>query len=173
MTDDTTPSLESDLQTIRGILTSARTAVVTTQAASGELHSRPLALLTGGPDGVDAFERSIFFFTEDPSPKTEEISRHPDVNVAVAADGDGYLSMSGRASIDRNQVRIDQLWNPWAEAWFEGGRKDPRVALLRVDVDTVELWDIAKPLPLRAVEVAKALITKTQPDVGDSRTVAL
>lgn len=173
MTDDTVPTLEADLDTIRGILKSARTATVTSRAGSGALHSRPLALLSGAPDGVEHFERTLWFFTEDPSPKTEEIGRHPDVNVAVASDGDGYLSLSGRASIDRSQVRIDQLWNPFAEAWFEGGKDDPRVALLRVDVDTVEVWDIRKPLPLRALEVAKALITKTPPDVGDSRTISL
>jgi general stress protein 26 len=173
MSDQTsTPDPSDDLATVRRILTSARTATVTSRAASGALHSRPLALLEHGVDGTENFAGSLWFFTADPSEKTDEIRRHPEVNVAVG-DGKGYLSLSGSASIDRSQPRIDLLWNPWAEAYFEGGREDPAVALLRVDVESIEFWDLDRPAIKRAVEVAAALIAKRPPEVGESRTVEL
>jgi len=160
MTDDT------DLETIRSIIDAAKVAVLTTTSPSGELHSRPLAVLD------DVFEGSIWFFTQDPSPKSEDVAVNPEVNVAYA-DGKGYLSIAGTATIEHNPTRIDQLWNPMAEAWFENGRDDPSVALLRVDARSAEYWSSDKPGVVRAFEIAKAIITKSQPDVGENRTVSL
>ena len=160
MTDDT------DLETIRSIIDAAKVAVLTTTSPSGELHSRPLAVLD------DVFEGSIWFFTQDPSPKSEDIAANPEVNVAYA-DSKGYLSIAGTATIEHNPTRIDQLWNPMAEAWFENGRDDPSVALLRVDARSAEYWSSDKPGVVRAFEIAKAIITKSQPDVGENRTVSL
>ena len=160
MTDDT------DIETIRTIIDAAKVAVLTTTSHGGELHSRPLAVL------ADKFEGSLWFFTADPSPKSEDIALNPEVNVAYA-DGKGYLSIAGTASIERNQTRIDQLWTPMAEAWFENGKDDPSVALLRVDARSAEYWSSDKPGIVRAFEIAKAIVTKTQPDVGENRTVAL
>ena len=157
---------DDDLDTIRTLLRAARTATVTTRTASGALHSRPLALLEGDFDGT------LWFFTADPSPKTEDLRVHPEVNVAVGSDK-GYLSLSGTGRVDRDPARIDELWNPWAEAYFENGRQDPAVALLRVDVETAELWDTEKPLIVKAFEIGRAIMTKTPPDVGDSTTLRI
>jgi general stress protein 26 len=35
---------------------------------------------------------------------------------------------------------IDRLWNPYVEAWFEGGKDDPKVTLLRFDAENAEIW---------------------------------
>ncbi|CAN5300246.1 pyridoxamine 5'-phosphate oxidase family protein [soil metagenome] len=155
---------QSDIEIITEILTAARYATVTTRSHGDALHSRPLAVVQ------DDFTGTLWFFTADPSPKTSDIAQHPEVNVAVG-DDKGHLSMSGTASVDRDPATIDKYWNPWAEAWFEGGREDPTVALLRVDVDTVELWDMNKPGIAKAFELVKGIITRTPPNVGESRTV--
>ena len=157
---------ESDIDIIRTIVSGTRIATLTTVSASGELHSRPLAVLD------EPFEGSLWFFTADPSPKTDDIARDPNVNVALS-DGKSYLSLAGTAAVDHDQARIDELWNPFVEAWFENGKDDPNVALLRVDATSAEYWAIDKPGVVRAFEVAKALITKQQPDVGENRTVSL
>ena len=158
--------MTDDMSTIREILGSERTAIVTTRSGS-DLHSRPLAILQG-----DDFDGTLWFFTQDPSPRTADIAHSPEVNVSV--DGSkGYLSFAGTATVSRDQAKIDEYWNPWAEAWFEGGRDDPTVALLEVTVDSVEYWDLDKPKLARALEVVRAIVTKTPPDVGDSTTVEL
>jgi general stress protein 26 len=160
MSDDT------DLETIRTIIGAAKVAVLTTTSPGGELHSRPLAALDHPFDG------SLWFFTQHPSPKTADIAASPEVNVAYA-DDKGYLSIAGTATVEHDQARIDELWNRMAEAWFEEGRQDPTVALLRVDASTAEYWSSDKPGIVRAFEIAKAVVTKQQPDVGENRTVAL
>ncbi len=163
----TDPSGRDELQIVRRILSAGRTAVVTTRTSAGALQSRPLAILDD-----DDFDGRLWFFTEDPSDKTDEVRRHPQVNVSVA-DDKGYLSFSGAASIDRDQARIDHFWNAFAEGYFPGGAEDPKVALLRVDVETIEYWDTDQPQVKRAFEIAKTLITKREPDLGDSAMVTL
>jgi general stress protein 26 len=158
--------MTDDMTTIRAILGSERTAIVTTRAGH-DLHSRPLAILQG-----DDFDGTLWFFTNDPSPKTTDIDKHPEVNVSVGGS-QGYLSLAGTARVSRDQAIIDSFWNPWAEAWFDGGRDDPSVALLEVTVESVEYWDLDKPKLARALEVVRAIVTKTPPEVGDSRTVEL
>ncbi len=158
--------MTDELEIVRTILKSARTASVTTQTASGALHSRPLAVLE------DDFEGTLWFFTADPSSKTADLAAHPQVNVSVG-DGKGWLSLSGLATISRDQERIDRYWNPWAAAYFEGGRDDPAVALLQVDVSSIHYWDLDKPAIVTAFEVAKGLLTRSAPDVGDDGVIQL
>ena len=158
--------MTDELEIGRTILKSARTASVTTQTASGALHSRPLAVLD------DDFAGTLWFFTADPSSKTADLAAHPQVNVSVG-DGKGWLSLSGVATISRDEERIDRYWNPWAAAYFEGGRDDPTVALLQVDVSSIHYWDLDKPAIVTAFEVAKGLLTRSAPDVGDNGVIQL
>lgn len=158
--------MTDELAIVRTILKSARTASVTTRTASGALHSRPLAVLE------DDFEGTLWFFTADPSSKTADLAAHPEVNVSVG-DGKGWLSFSGVATISRDQERIDRYWNPWAAAYFEGGRDDPAVALLRVDVSSIHYWDLDKPAIVTAFEGVKGLLTRSAPDVGDDGVIQL
>lgn len=157
----------SDLDIIRTILKAARHATVTTRSGDA-LHSRPLAIV----QDEEEFTDTLYFFTQDPSAKTADVASHPEVNVAVG-DDKGHLSFSGTADVTRDAALIDRFWNPWAEAWFEDGRQDPAVALLRVSVDTVEYWDMDKPSIVRGIEIVKGLLTKTPPNVGESKTVEL
>ena len=158
--------MTDELEIVRTILKSARTASVSTQTASGALHSRPLAVLD------DDFAGTLWFFTADPSSKTADLAAHPQVNVSVG-DGKGWLSLSGVATISRDEERIDRYWNPWAAAYFEGGRDDPTVALLQVDVSSIHYWDLDKPAIVTAFEVAKGLLTRSAPDVGDNGVIQL
>lgn len=155
-----------DMQEISKIIGGTRFATVTTRGKDGGLYSRPLAVLERDFDGT------VWFFTQDPSPKTDDISGDPHVNVSYS-NGASTVSLAGTATVSRDQAKFDEFWNPWAESWFEGGRTDPTVALLKVDAATVEYWAIDKPAVVRAFEVAKALITKTAPDVGESKTVTI
>jgi general stress protein 26 len=153
---------ETDI--ITTILTAGRTATVTTRTADGALHSRPLAVLD------DEFTGTLRFFTADPSAKTADIAAHPEVNVAIG-DGKGWLSCAGVARVTHDRALLERYWNAFADAYFEGGRDDPAAAMLEVDVDTVEYWDLDKPKVAQAFEVVKGIVTKSQPDLGDTGTV--
>ena len=35
---------------------------------------------------------------------------------------------------------IDRLWNPQVAAWYEDGKDDPKMRLLRFDAERAEIW---------------------------------
>ena len=42
--------------------------------------------------------------------------------------------------LDHDRAMIQRLRNPYVEAWFEGGRNDPKLALLRFDAGRAQIW---------------------------------
>jgi general stress protein 26 len=42
--------------------------------------------------------------------------------------------------LDNDRRNIDRLWNRFVAAWFEGGKDDPKLALLRLDAERAEIW---------------------------------
>jgi general stress protein 26 len=72
----TTPTVE-EIEKVSKLIEDARTAVVTTVSAEGQLVSRPLAMQEREFDGT------LWFFTQDPSPKTAEVAANDQVNVAL------------------------------------------------------------------------------------------
>ena len=53
---------------------------------------------------------------------------------------DIFASVRGTLSIDKDPATIDRLWNPVVGQWYEGGKSDPKLALLRLDVEDAKLW---------------------------------
>ncbi len=157
---------QEGMQELRKILDKADIAILTTTNAQGQLVSRPLAV-----HGKD-FDGDLWFFTEDPSPKADEIRANPQVNVSVST-GKGYLSIAGTASLTRDQAKIDELWGPTVSAWFENGRDDPAVALIKVDADTAEYWSMDAPRVVSAVKMVKGLVTGSKPDSGKNEVIDL
>src|SRR3954463_1269136 len=152
-----------DEQTIEKLVAKASIALVTTVAEDGSLVSRPLAVQQREFDG------DLWFFTEDPSPKTAQIRANDQVNVAFQA-GHGWLSISGRGSVSKDPAKIDELWTTGAEAWFEGGRADPSVALLRVHAETAEYWTSKAPMVVTLAKYAKAAVTGGGPHAGGRKS---
>lgn len=157
---------EPELEAVRAIVAAGRTAAVTTRTAGGALHSRPLAVLD------DEFDGTLRFFTQDPSAKTAEIATHPEVNVSIG-DGKGWVSLAGTASVSHDAALLDRYWNAWADSYFDGGREDPTAAILEVHVETLEYWDLRKPAVAQLFEVLKGVVTKSEPDLGESGTADL
>lgn len=156
----------SEFQQVGELISKARFAFVTTIGPDGRLLSRPLAVLDREFDG------DLYFFTAEPSSKTDQVTADQHVNASMQS-GDNFLSIAGTASVTRDQTLIDELWSPAASAWFEQGREDPAVALLKVRAESAEYWTVDSPKPVALIKYAKAIITGEQPDVGSSRSVDL
>jgi general stress protein 26 len=119
---------------IKGI----KMALLTSVAADGSLHSRPMATLDRDFDGT------LWFFTSAGGRTADEVEEHRQVNVSYAMpEKQHYVSVSGTASLVRDREKITELWNPLFKAWFPRGQEDPDLALLRVDVEQAEYWDAA------------------------------
>ena len=51
-----------------------------------------------------------------------------------------FATLHGSLSLDNDRATIDRLWNPFVAAWYEGGKDDPKLALLRLDAERAEIW---------------------------------
>lgn len=167
MTTETsaTPATAADIEQIAALVKSAEIGLLTTITTDGQLVSRPLAA-----QEID-FDGELWFFTQDPSPKVDDIRANPSVNVAFEAKK-GYLSVAGTASIVHDPAKIDELWSTAAAAWFPEGKDDPTIALVKVVAETVELWTTDDSKPVILLKLAAAAIRGGQPDIGENRTVS-
>ena len=158
---------EEARRTVAELVEAAKIAYVTTVTPEGHLVSRPLAVQQRGK-----FDGDLWFFTADPSNKTAQVSVNDQVNVAFQA-GNGYVSISGTGTVSHDRSVIDELWNTGAEAWFEGGKDDPNVALLQVHAESAEYWTMDKPMAVTMLKYAKARVTGERPDIGTNESVDL
>ena len=144
-------------------------AMLTTVGADGDLVSRPLSTQKASFDG----ER-VWFFTEADSPKVAEIRRHPKVNLAYASKGKNtYVSVAGRARLSQDRGRIEALWNDALKAFFPKGKNDPNLALLEVEVRTVEYWDGPGSLLGKVISFVVARVTKNEEVMAENRLLDL
>lgn len=141
--------------------------MLTSVTAQGDLHSRPMALQQNDGDN------DLWFIADLHSDKAKEIEHDQHVNVSFVKGDDRWVSVSGKARVVRDRAKLEQLWNPFASAWFPAGAQDPNVGLLQVSVDTVEYWEANSPKPIRLLQQVAAAATGRQPDLGQSGTLEL
>lgn len=147
---------------LRELTHGIRTAMVTTTATDGDLHSRPMAAQELAEDGT------LWFFTADDSGKTYDLAAHSRVNVAyTSADQDRYVSIAGTAEVVHDREKARELWTPWAKAYFPRGLDDPSLALLRVEIDSAAYWDVKESRMVQLFRMARAAATGTPPDLGE------
>jgi general stress protein 26 len=135
-------------------------------ADQGRLHSHPMT-----PQEVTD-EGDVWFFVDSTSEQAANVGAEKRVNLAFA-DGSTWLSVTGHASLQRDQAKIDELWNPVVEAWFPEGKDSDKVQLLLVEADSAEYWDSPGGRIASAIAFAKSKVTGNQPDVGTNDTVEL
>ena len=121
---------------LRKLMRDIRTAMLTTVARDGSLHSRPM--LTSEVE----FDGNLWFIASASSGLAQEIAVNPNVNVSYSnPKGDRYISVTGAASLVRDQARLKDLWSGRHKAWFREGKKNPDLTLLKIDVHFAEYWD--------------------------------
>ena len=51
-----------------------------------------------------------------------------------------FASMIGQLVEETDTVIIDKFWSNAVAAWFEGGKDDPKLKMMRFDIDSAEIW---------------------------------
>lgn len=104
-------------------------------------HARPMT-------GQFEDDRSpIWFFTAKDNGIVRALGTGAGAGRAIATftskDHDLFATIHGTLAVDTDRAVIDRLWNPFVAAWYEGGKDDPKLALLRLDADNAEIWENA------------------------------
>lgn len=100
-------------------------------------HARPM---TAQVDG-DVERGPIWFFASKEAALVKSLSTPHRAIATFASKGhDLFASVRGAVSLDTDRAVIDRLWNPYVAAWYEGGKDDPKLALIRLDAEDAEIW---------------------------------
>ncbi len=98
-------------------------------------HARPMTAQVVGPRGP------IWFFTSKDNSIVEKLPQGERAIATFTSKGhDLFATLHGKLSLDNDPATIDKLWNRYVAAWFEGGKSDPKLALLRLDPERAEIW---------------------------------
>lgn len=147
------------------------TGMLVTKSKDGGLRSRPMAIAEVDEDSGD-----IIFATSLETEKVDELLRHPNVNVSLQSKTT-YLSLTGQATIEQDEDRIEELWDETWKLWFPEGKEQDDLALIRVKTETGEYWDLSGTEVLSFLyEAGKAFIKDDEIDYdqeGTNATVSL
>jgi general stress protein 26 len=83
----------------------------------------------------------IWFFTSKENLLVRQVGGSNRAIASFTSKGhDLFASLHGTLHVDNDRATIERLWNPFVAAWFEGGKDDPKLALLRLDAERAEIW---------------------------------
>lgn len=83
----------------------------------------------------------IWFFTSKEADLVRDMGAGASARLHFAAKGhDLFASIEGRLVPDNDPATIDRLWNRFVAAWFEKGRDDPKLQLIRFDPEAAQIW---------------------------------
>lgn len=52
-----------------------------------------------------------------------------------------FARFSGTLREETSRERLDKQWSQVVEAWFPGGKDDPNLLMLRMDLGEAEIWN--------------------------------
>ena len=102
-------------------------------------HSQPMSAQLLEDD--DEHGGTIWFFTSRDTDLAHSMGAGHRAHLHFSAKGhDLFASVHGELLPVNDRVTIDRLWNRFVAAWFEGGKEDPKLQLLRFDPDRAQIW---------------------------------
>jgi len=139
-----------------------------------ELSIRPIPTRPMGLQDVDD-EGNLWFISSATSNKNFEIKHDNDVQLIFAKNADAhFLSIFGTATIYKDQAHIEEVWSPIAKAWFDEGKKDPDVTVIKVTPAEAYYWDTTDGKMISLLKIAASAITgKSGNDGGIEGSIIL
>jgi general stress protein 26 len=104
-------------------------------AGVDEGHTRPMTAQFENNRGP------IWFFTSRDNGIVQNLGQSSRAIATFSAKGHGlFAAVHGGLAINNDRATIDRLWSPFVAAWYEKGKDDPKLALLRFDAERAEIW---------------------------------
>jgi general stress protein 26 len=106
-------------------------------------HARPMTAQLEHDD-----RGPIWFFTAKDNTIVKKLAAQSNRAIATftSKGHDLFATIHGTVSLDTDRAVIDRLWNRYVAAWYEGGKDDPKLALLRLDPERAEIWTDASSI---------------------------
>jgi general stress protein 26 len=104
----------------------------------------------------------LWFFTTKDSALVEAMGADTSGVATFASKGhELFATIEGTLSVENDASVIDKFWNRYVAAWYEGGKDDPNLALLKFEPISAEIWQDASSF-LAGVKLLLGMDPKAQ-----------
>ncbi|TXD96962.1 general stress protein [Psychrobacter frigidicola] len=154
-------SKQEQMDKIQALVKDIKYTMMTTRTSEDHLHSCPM-----NTTETSIGAKEIWFIGHKPSDTVENIKKNPEINLAYATqDNKDYLSITGKAELVEDKDKLEELWSTIYNAYFEHGKEDPKVQLIKVVPHGAEYWANGNAFA-NVFKITAAAVTDTA--VGDS-----
>jgi general stress protein 26 len=122
-------------------------------------HMQPMA-----PQS-DREDQAIWFYTRTDSDIAKAAASGGSVHLCLVMD-DYQACLAGDLHTSHSQEHIDRYWSSMVEAWFPQGKSDPHLTMLCFRPASAAIWASTGSTLKFGWEMAKAITTGEEPDVG-------
>lgn len=142
------------------------TCLFTTRLTQVPLTTRPMSVQKVCDQG------NFWFLSSSESDKNAEIAIDERVQLFFLNTSDyEFLSVYGKATISRDKQKIDELWNDIAKAWFEDGKEDKRVTVIKVTPEEGFYWDTKNGKLVSMIKILASAVTGKTMEEGVEGTI--
>ena len=125
------------------------------------LSTRPMSCAKVEKDGC------LWFFSQKSSEHNQHIERDNKVQLFFSnPNSSEYLSVYGSASISTDKAKIEELWNPMLKTWFNEGKDDPQISLIKVTPESGYYWDTKSNKVIQLAKMAAGAVLGKPLDDG-------
>jgi general stress protein 26 len=122
-------------------------------------HMQPMAPQTARE------EKAIWFFTRVSSDIAKAAESGGVVHMCLVRD-DYQACLDGELVTTYSRDHIERYWSSLVEAWYPGGKDDADLTMLKFTPRSAAIWASTGSKLVFGWEIAKAITTGEQPDVG-------
>jgi general stress protein 26 len=115
-------------------------------------RTRPMTAQVDRKDGADKDEGGkIYFFASKSEHLVQGMGQSHKAVATFVGKGHGlFAHLHGILELSTDRGVIERLWNPVIASWYEDGKDDPDLALVRFDADRAEVWEATPGATLKA-----------------------
>jgi len=138
-----------------------------------QLMQQPITARPMSTQKVDE-EGNIWFMSSIKSDKNKEVEENSIVQLFYSNPSNyEFLSVFGHASIHTDREKIYELWTPFAKAWFDDGKDDVDISLIKVIPETAYYWDTKNNKMISMIQMLTSIFTGSAPDDGVQGTLKI
>lgn len=115
-------------------------------------------------------ETSIWFYTKTTSDIARAAANGGMVHMCLVTD-DYQACIAGDLRTTHSPEHVERYWSSMVEAWFPNGKADPELTMLCLKPTSGSIWASTGSKLVFGWEIAKAITTGEEPDVGYTTTI--
>ena len=149
------------VQKLKALVEKARTCFFCTGIKTGiPTNAIPMTALEVDERG------DIWFISKKDSVKNRDIEQDPFTHLFFQASTyTDFLSVYGISEITLDQEKVDQLWQPTFNTWFES-KDDPSISLIRLIPTEAHYWESKDGQLVALAKMALSVFTGERSDIG-------